>query len=190
VAGAAESRPASLDELHAHERGFEIVGGELLPKAGPTGEHGAAQAAVTAAVFPSRGGAAKPFGWWFGVEVEIELAAGEVYLPDVAGWRRARHPERPVGQPVRAVPDWVCEVLSDSTARRDLGRKRGVYHACRVGHYWIVDPRACVLTVFRWSETGYVLVASHGPDERARCEPFEDIEFWVGDLFGVDEPTG
>lgn len=44
------------------------------------------------------------------------------------------------GPPVRTRPDWVCELLSPSNAKRDLIDKLQVLHANRVPHYWIVDP--------------------------------------------------
>lgn len=44
-------------------------------------------------------------------------------------------------------PDWVCEVLSPSTAAVDRGDKRAVYAAQGVSHLWFVDPEACILEV-------------------------------------------
>jgi hypothetical protein len=40
--------------------------------------------------------------------------------PDIAGWRRERMPELPVDEPIRVVPDWVCEILAKTTRRPDL----------------------------------------------------------------------
>ena len=50
--------------------------------------------------------------------------------PDIVGWRRDKHPRCP--QPdargvCTDVPDFVCEVLSKSTARHDQGDKRVAY---------------------------------------------------------------
>ena len=38
-------------------------------------------------------------------------------------------------------PILVVEVLSDSTARRDLGKKRDAYLRIDIPTYWIVDPK-------------------------------------------------
>ena len=93
----------------------------------------------------------------------------------------------PAEGPIQVRPDWVCEILSRSNARNDLVKKKRVYHRCRVGHYWVVDPANETLAVHRWSDAGYieVLVAQRG--ERVRPEPFEAIEFSVGALFGDDD---
>jgi Uma2 family endonuclease len=100
----------------------EVIDGEVVEKATPTFEHGDAQGAIVATfrpVFHRRSGGDPPGGWWIATELEVELAPHEVYRPDVVGWRRSRVPERPTGRPVRILPDWVCEILSASTARHD-----------------------------------------------------------------------
>lgn len=85
---------------------------------------------------------------------------------------------------MRLRPDWVCEVLSKSTAARDLGPKMRTYHAHRVGHFWVVDREHETLTVHRHSEAGYVVVLVAGTADIVRAEPFEAIELRVGRLFG------
>ena len=39
------------------------------------------------------------------------------------------------------VPDFVLEILSPSTWRKDLGEKRALYASLGVGEYWLYDPR-------------------------------------------------
>ena len=38
------------------------------------------------------------------------------------------------------LPILVCEILSDSTAHRDLGKKRDAYLRIGIPTYWVVDP--------------------------------------------------
>lgn len=96
--------------------------------------------------------------------------------------------QRPSGRPVRVRPDWVCEILSPSTAHRDVGDKLHAYHRAGVGHYWVVDPEHETQTVHRWHEQGYLVAQTAGRGERIRAERFEAIELQVGLLFG-DEPA-
>lgn len=42
---------------------------------------------------------------------------------------------------IHGVPDIICEVLSPSTAKRDLGVKADRYLKNGVSEYWIVDPK-------------------------------------------------
>ena len=190
------ARPSSLataeDLLRAPEDArLEVVRGVLVEKAAPSGEHADAQSYVTLLIkgpFQRRpGGPGGPGGWWILTEVDVEFATHEVYRPDVAGWRRDRVPERPRGRPVRVRPDWVCEVLSPSTASRDLVQKMQTLRECEVPHYWVVDPEHETLTVYRWTRDGYVVAIAAGrADRQVRAEPFDAIEIDVGLLFGED----
>jgi Uma2 family endonuclease len=108
-----------------------------------------------------------------------------VYLPDIAGWRIDRVPEPPDARPVRIAPDWVCEILSPSTAARDMGPKRLTYHHAKVGHYWVVHPAEQLLHVHRWGDEGYHLVLAANAGEIVRAEPFDAIEIAIADLFGL-----
>jgi Uma2 family endonuclease len=174
---------ATAADLAELERS-EVIAGEVHQKAAPTAEHGDAQRALAQILggrFHRRGGGGpNPGGWWIMTEVEIQLETHEVYVPDLTGWRRDRLAERPTGRPVRERPDWVCEVLSPSTARRDQITKLWTFHRCGVGHYWIVDPEREVLAVHRWSTDGYVVVLPATRGETVGAEPFEQAELVVG----------
>ena len=186
------SRAATLDDFWAipeAERFHELMSGELVQKAAPSGEHGAAQASIVGAIHapfqrpPGGGGLG---GWWIATEVEVLLETGDVVRPDVLGWRREGCPERPSGTPVRLRPDWSCEIVSPSNAKEDTVRKLRLYHRVGIPHYWIVDPRDSTLTVMRWSADGYVTLTRAERTELIRAEPFQAIELAVGALFGDD----
>jgi Uma2 family endonuclease len=185
-------RPVTLSDFYAIPEGtrfHELIAGELIQKASPSGEHGDAQAGVVAALrppFQRQPGGGGPGGWWIATEVEVLLQSDEVVRPDVLGWRRERCPERPTGTPVRVCPDWICEVISPTRAKDDTVRKLRLYHRVAIGHYWIVDPRDATLTVMRWSREGYVTLLVAERPEVVRAEPFEAVELSVGTLFGED----
>lgn len=184
-------RKASLDEFWAipeARRFHELIGGELVEKASPSGEHGDAQAGVIAAVrgpFQRRTGGGSLGGWWIQTEVEVQLV-DDVVRPDVVGWRRETCPDRPVGFPILHRPDWVCEIVSPNHAANDTVTKLRLYHRNRIAFYWLVDPRASTLTAMRWGEEGYITVLSAERGEVVRAPPFEAIEIAVGTLFGDD----
>lgn len=183
-------RPGTAEDFFAiaeDERFHELIGGELVPKAAPTAEHGDAQAGVVTAVRsryhgPPGGGAG---GWWIATEVEVQLETGDIVRPDVLGWRREHCPERPTGTPVHTRPDWVCEIISPSRPNDDTVKKLRLYHSVAVPHYWLVDPRDETLTVMRWDEAGYVTLQRAERSEVVRPEPFEAIELAVASLFGA-----
>ena len=184
---------ATFDDI-AHlgeDARVEIIGGEIVPKDAAKHEHSAAQGGMTSQVWlpfsrlPGHGG---PGGWWFGTEAEVEYEPHELYLHDVAGWRRERSPERPTGRPVRIAPDWVCEILSPSNWANDTVTKFATMQRHAVPHYWILDVEHRILTVYRWKDGAYVVAAHAQPGERAALEPFDAVTVDVGVLFG-DDPT-
>lgn len=166
----------------------EVVAAEIVEKASPSYEHGTAQRALSGffGSFHRRGNGDAPGGWWIATEVDVELAPHEVYRPDVVGWRRVRVPEPPTGRPVRIRPDWVCEILSPTTAARDLGPKLRGYHQAEVPHYWVVNIEHATLTVYRHGPDGYVVALVAGREETVRAAPFEALPLRVGLLFGED----
>ncbi|MCW5804205.1 MAG: Uma2 family endonuclease [Deltaproteobacteria bacterium] len=180
---------ADLAALPDHVRA-EVIHGMIVEKTAPSAAHGGSQfllATVLGRRFYRRPGGRWPGGWWFTSEAEVEYETHEVYLHDVTGWRRDRVPERPVERPVRIRPDWVCEVLSPSNAKRDRIDKLNVLHANGVPHYWIADPIENTLEVHRWSERGYTVILSAQAGEIVRAEPFEAVELRVSALFGLEE---
>ncbi|HWN67575.1 MAG TPA: Uma2 family endonuclease [Haliangium sp.] len=183
--GAATAADIELLERH------EVVRGEIVRKALPVFRHSFVQGRIVVALagFHGQGsGAQSPGGWWLGTEPTIELALHEVYQPDVAGWRLEHVPELDE-YPIRLVPDWVCEILSPSTADRDLGHKLRAYHRAHVGHYWIVEPTTQTLTVYRWQEASYTTALTARAGERVRAEPFDAIEIALASVFDLPPPA-
>jgi Uma2 family endonuclease len=168
---------------------FELIDGELIEKAAPTFDHGAAQtltAGLIAGAFHRRpGGPGGPGGWWIATEVDIVLD-GRGYRPDVSGWRRERLPVPPKERPVSVRPDWICEIVSDSNRAVDTVTKLRRYHQAGVPHYWILDQVDRTLTVHRHTPEGYLLALRAEEGETVRAEPFEAVEPDVRVLLGGD----
>jgi Uma2 family endonuclease len=180
-------KPVTVDALDRYDddERMEVIGGELVQDAMTSFEHSDAQAALAAELKPRFGGRGPEGtgGWWLGTEVTVLYAPDQGYRHDLAGWRKARVRARPRGRRVTERPDWVCEILS-TNRRKDLVDKRATLHAAGVGHYWVMDVDALRLTVLRHHADGYLLVAEHTPDDRARIEPFDAVELEVARLFG------
>lgn len=56
---------------------------------------------------------------------------------------------------VRGAPDWVAEVLSPSSAKRDLIVKLAVYERSGVLEYWLLHPTDRLVTVYRLVDGRY-----------------------------------
>ena len=82
-------------------------------------------------------------------------------------------------------PDWVCEILSPSTASLDRAKKLAIYAREGIGHAWLMDPIARTLEVLRFEGGRWTILVTHAGDATVRVEPFEAIEFGLGE-FWVD----
>jgi Uma2 family endonuclease len=60
---------------------------------------------------------------------------------------------------VRGAPDLVTEILSPTTATRDRGIKLKAYARYGIGEYWIVDPIAQAIEIYRLTAEGFHLAA-------------------------------
>jgi Uma2 family endonuclease len=123
-----------------------------------------------------------PGGWWILYEPELHFAR-DVVVPDLAGWRRTRMPTLPQTASSSVAPDWICEILSPSTAAFDRERKLAVYARERVPHAWLLDPIARTLEVLRIADGRWVTVSAHAAHEVVRAEPFADIDLDLSALW-------
>jgi Uma2 family endonuclease len=172
------NKPATYEDLEAlppYQVG-EILGGELFASPRPAARHALTSSSLGGQLFgPFHRGQNGPGGWWILDEPELHFGS-DVLVPDLAGWRRERMPHVPDAPFFTLAPDWVCEVLSPSTAKVDLVRKLPRYAQAGVGHAWLIDPVLRALEVFRHEEGRWVLASTFAGNERVRAEPFDAIE--------------
>ncbi len=188
------SRRATLKEWLAipEEKRAELIDGRIVYQGMPGPVHGRAQGRILAPLSSAydrrAGGGQKPGGWWFSLEVDMDIA-GLGCRPDVLAWRRDKQPKLPEPDDrglVIAPPDWICEVLSRSTAHVDMGDKRLGYHRAGVAYYWLADPVNATLTVLEWTPAGYLVALVAGRGDKVRAAPFPEMEIDVDDLFDED----
>ena len=163
----------------------EIINGELYTQPRPAGPHALAcsalQIEVGSAYHFGRGG---PGGWWIIVEPEIHFIRDtEVLVPDIAGWRREGLPKIPDDQRFEVLPNWVCEVLSPSTAKKDRVEKMPVYARYGVAFLWLVDPLARTLETYELQEGKWIVGGMFKDDDTVRVAPFQAITLVLSELW-------
>lgn len=167
----------------------EILNGVLQTQPRPLPRHGIAANLVSFALTgPFQKGIGGPGGWVFVPEAELHLGS-DILVPDLAGWRRDRLPRIPASSGIDIAPDWVCEVLSPSTARRDRTVKRDIYHNSGVKNLWYIDPEAKTLEVFEHVSRGWTLLQTCTGKDVVSAAPFEATSFSVADLWPFDETS-
>ena len=178
------------DVLNAPENKVaEILDGELFLSPRPGLRHARASSRLGGLLDgPFDRGKGGPGGWLLLDEPELHFGE-QVVVPDLAAWRRERLPAVPDAPWLDIAPDWVCEVLSPSTARIDRGHKLRIYAEASVGHLWLLDPLEQTLEVLRLREAKWTIIAVHTGDAAVRAEPFEANELEIRELWPDADPA-
>lgn len=168
----------------------EIIDGELLTHTRPSPRHGIASNALSSELAgPFQKGRGGPGGWIFIDEPELRLGP-HVVVPDIAGWRRERLTSLPETVYIEVAPDWICELLSASTERRDRNVKMRIYAEAGVSHFWLIDPRLQILEAFELAEGRWLKIGAWNSDDEVRAAPFDAVAISLADLWPLDRPLG
>lgn len=160
----------------------EIVNGRLVTHPRPAPKHLRASSRLGSEIDgPFDQGRGGPGGWWILDEPELHLGP-DVLVPDLAGWQRERMPSLPETPWFDLAPNWVCEVLSPSTARIDRAEKLPAYAVAGVSHAWLVDPILRTLEVFALHQGQWLLLGVREGADPVSTPPFDAITF---DLSGL-----
>ncbi|MDX1907154.1 MAG: Uma2 family endonuclease [Bacteroidia bacterium] len=79
------------------------------------------------------------------------------YEPDVCFWRTANAQHFEARQSAFPAPDFVVEILSDTTRERDRGIKLQDYALHGIEEYWIIDPEAATVEQYLLAGNTYYL---------------------------------
>ena len=109
------------------------------------------------------------------------LAGIDAVQPAVV-WNSREHAES-----VDGVPDLVIEVLSPSSVKLDEKIKRTRYEFFGVPEYWIVDPDAERVRVFRLRDRTLDLVAELSGDDELTSPILPGFRITAGDVFHAHE---
>ena len=181
------TRPSLYEQLEALPEDLtgEIIDGQLYahPRPSLPPRH-AASSLVGELVGPFQKGRGGPGGWWIIAEPELHLVLDtEVHVPDLAGWRRERMPFLPEGHRATVVPDWVCEILSKSTASFDREVKMPIYAKFGVAYAWLLDPEAHTLEAYALEDGTWREIGGFASNEGVSIAPFDAVTIELSDLW-------
>ena len=80
-------------------------------------------------------------------------------------------------------PDWIIEILSDSTSKKDLNDKYEVYEESGVKEYWIVMPKERLVEVFVLQDGKYKRIRTYTQDETVNPYSFPELGILLLDVF-------
>jgi Uma2 family endonuclease len=166
----------------------EIVDGVLETQPRPVARHAAASSSLGGELSnPFQKGRGGPGGWIFMDEPELHFGKN-VVVPDLAGWRKERLVAQSDAAFITVPPDWICEILSPSTARLDRGPKQRIYAASDISFLWFLDPATRVLDAYQLVAGKWVLQGTATGSEDVCLPPFDAISFSLDVLFPLDPP--
>ncbi|OQA20024.1 MAG: hypothetical protein BWY64_00485 [bacterium ADurb.Bin363] len=115
---------------------------------------------------------AAPFGVRFPEEDEPDEFIKDALMPDITVvCDRKKLDEKGC----RGSPDFIVEILSPSTAKKDMKSKRQLYQKSGVKEYWIVDPVHKTVQVYTLNEQGkYGFPEIYGEDDKIKIGIFND----------------
>jgi len=163
----------------------EILNGQLYTQPRPSGRHARAAVQLDRSIGRSYdNGIDGPGGWWILIEPEVHFVHdSEVTVPDLSGWRRERMPHLPQDHRFEVVPDWVCEILSPSTASKDREIKMPLYAHYGVQYAWLLDPVEQTLEVYRLDDGVWVESGFFSGTDQVVASPFEAISIDLGSFW-------
>jgi len=85
------------------------------------------------------------------------------------------------------VPDFILEVLSPFSSKKDLTEKFEVYQEAGVGEYWTIYPGEQVLDVYLLQGDKYYLDKKYVNDSKVRLKTLPDLEIDLAEIFEIDE---
>ena len=100
--------------------------------------------------------------------LDVVLTEYDVVQPDMLLFTRARRHLLRADQVARIPPDLAIEILSPSTAPNDRGRKKRLLAKHGVREYWLVDPKAPSIEIYRLTKGQFALAHSATGNEAVR----------------------
>ena len=121
-------------------------------------------------------------GELFFAPYDVVLSDNDVVQPDLLFISREREhiitPEN-----VRGAPDLVIEILSPSTADKDLGYKHELYSRYGVLEYWVLDPIAETIAVHRQRHGVLELTEALGRRDTLRTPLLKGLDLQLNEIF-------
>ena len=76
-------------------------------------------------------------------------------------------------------PDLVIEILSESTAHKDLVKKRRLYEKFKVKEYWIVDPMEKLIAIYSLKNEKFEEIKTYSNKEKLTSLILKDFTLQI-----------
>jgi Uma2 family endonuclease len=80
-------------------------------------------------------------------------------------------------------PDWVIEILSPHTTKKDIQNKFDLYEESGVLEYWIIEPKNQTVEVFVLKNDRYRRVRAYVSDDLVPCNTIDGLVVDLAEVF-------
>jgi len=166
--------------LLPEDRRYEIIGGDLFMAPSPKRSHQKISLNMATTIWSFV--KTHNLGEVYEAPFDVLFSRHDVVQPDLLFVNRDNLAI--VGENnIQGAPDLIIEILSPSTAERDLDLKKKLYARHAVKEYWIVDPDARKVTVYLWKNNDYVETGVYGEEDNWRPHLLPDLVIEGKELF-------
>lgn len=159
---------------------YELIDGELIMAPGPTIPHQGNQTRLGWRM--ARFAEERGLGVVYFSDTDVVLSDTDVVQPDLIFISKER--EHIIEHAnIQGAPDFVAEILSPATERRDWGVKRELYAKHGVKEYWILDPLNKKVWVMLLRNGALEIVQSCGAGDIVTSSVLAGFSVDVDDIF-------
>jgi len=80
-------------------------------------------------------------------------------------------------------PDWIIEIISPATSKKDLNDKYSIYEEAGVNEYWIVFPLEQIISKYILKNKKYERTESYIPEDIISPDLFPELKIEVEKIF-------
>jgi hypothetical protein len=134
-------------------------------------------------------------GWIFQLMPTLRMKSNSkdksnLVVVAIAGWKTKNVPAnglfRKNQDAIEVTPDWICEILWDSTAELVRGYKKPMYAKYGVKQVWILNPEVTVLETYTLNSRGkWDGRPVFAKSQNVSAEPFDAIEFGLDQIWAI-----
>lgn len=161
---------------------YELLNGEIVRRSSPNTPH--QRTSLNLLLKLGMYNAEKNLGQLFHAPYDVYLDENNAGIqPDILFVSHERDFVIRENNGVVGAPDLVIEILSKGTAGKDKGIKKDLYEQFAVREYWIVDPSALSVEVYRMENNRYRLFSFAAEEGVVKSLVLSGLELEVSTIF-------
>ena len=159
---------------------YELIEGELLMTPAPIIRHQRISRKIEFIL--EKYVTENDLGEVFDAPCDVHLDNENVVQPDILFISKERL--NIIGEKnIQGAPDLVIEIISETTAYRDLVQKKKLYARFRVKEYWIVLPEESSVEVYALKDNAFGLYKSYGKEDTLQSPLLQKLNIELKKIF-------